>query len=87
MNKKNIPKKISKSEKFTSYMYSILIYVAWGLLIISVVVLVSYFFSFMCRKDFYNKEFIQLCIYFVVGCFLFIFVYDEKCKQKWGLHK
>ena len=84
MNKKNIPKKFSKSEKFTSSMYSIFTYLAWGLLIISIIFLINYFFSF--KKDIYNKDFIQLCIYFVTGCFLFIFVYDEKCKQKWGLN-
>ena len=85
MNKKNIPKKISSLEIVISYVYSIFTVIAWFFLIISIIFLLNYYLSF--KKDIFNKDFIQLCIYFVTGCFLFIFVYDEKCKQKWGLNK
>jgi len=82
MNRKKIPEKIGFIERFTSWVYSFLTVIAWILLIISLICLIIYFFSFIIHKDFFNKDFIHLCIYFIVGTFLFIFVYDEHCKNK-----
>jgi len=80
--KKEIPKRISFAERVQGILYGISIVIAWALLILSSIFLVIYFFSFIFHKDFFNKEFIQLCIYLIVGTFLFIFVYDERCKNK-----
>lgn len=82
MKKKNIPEKINFLERIASFIYSILTYIAWFLLILSSIFLVIYFFSFIFKGDIFNKDFIQLCIYLAVGTFLFIFVYDERCKNK-----
>lgn len=80
--KKKTPEKFSFLEKVSGGIYGILVFSSWILLIVALVVLVCYFSSFIIRREFFDKDFIQLCIYFVIGTFLIIFVYDEHCKRK-----
>ena len=80
--KKYKPEDIPKIEKFLGILYSILTWIAVIILCSSVVFLLIYFISFIVRKDIFNDKFIQVCIWFTIGCFLFIFVHDEKCKTK-----
>lgn len=80
--KGEVPERLSLLEKIQGYIYGIMVVLAWALLIFSSLVLLIYFFSFVINGEFFNKDFIQLCIYVVVGTFLFIFVYDEHWKRK-----
>lgn len=82
MKNKNIPEKIKWHEEFVGWVYSILTVFAWIILILSSMFLIIYFFSFIFKWDIFNKDFIQLCVYLVIGTFLFIFVYDKHCKNK-----
>ncbi len=83
----HIPEKYSIWEKIKGFTYSMLIWIAWILLVSSVIILVLYFFSFIIKRDFFNENFIQLCIYIIIGSFSLIFIYDEKCQKKFGVCK
>lgn len=86
MSKVNhIPQKYSFWEKFKGFTYGILVFIAWILLLFSILFIVIYFFSFIIKKDIFNEEFIQLCIYVTIGAFSLIFIYDERCQHKFGL--
>jgi len=87
MSKKNIPLKIPRLEEFTSLLYSILTYIAIFLLMVSTIHISIVYMSALLWKSQYNEQLAQLGIYIVVGTFLFIFVYDEKCKRKFNICK
>ena len=80
--KRRVPDKFGLWEKITGGIYGVLVCLSWILLIVALIVLVCYFSSFIIRREFFDKDFIQLCIYFVIGTFLIIFVYDERCRRK-----
>ena len=80
--KREIPNKISFLEIVQGIIYGTIIVIAWIILILSTIFILIYFFSFIIYKDFFNGDFIQLCIYLIIGTFLIIFVYDEHCKRK-----
>lgn len=80
--KSRIPEKVTLLEEVGGFIYGTLILFACIFLVVSSAVLICYFSSFLWKKDFFNPEFIQLCIYFVIGTFLLVFVYDERCKNK-----
>lgn len=82
MSKKNIPLRIPKSEEVISFLYSILTYIAMVLLVVSTLHISIVYICALLFKTQYNEQLAQLGIYIVVGTFLFIFVYDEKCKRK-----
>jgi hypothetical protein len=82
--KKKAPDKISKFETFTGFLYGLFVLISWIAFISSVFFLIKYFMSFIFDKDFSNPQFNSLCITFVIGTFLVIFVYDEHCRKKFN---
>ena len=80
--KGEIPKRIPFIEKLQGFCYGLLVALAWIIMVGAIVFILIYFVSFILHKDFFNKDFIQLCIYLVIGTFLVIFVYDQHCRRK-----
>lgn len=87
MNRKNIPLKIPKSEEVISFLYSILTYIAVVLLVVSTLHISIVYIGALLFKTQYNTQLAQLGIYIAGGTFLFIFVYDEKCKRRFNIIK
>lgn len=85
--KKQVPEKWSFIEECKGLLYSLLVWIACILLFISVIFVVSYFSHFIIKKEFFNEDFIELCIYIIIGSFSLIFIYDEKCKKRMGVKR
>lgn len=83
-SKKKTPDLIKPLEWFVGFLYGLLTWISVILLIVSVGFLINYFVSFLIRWDIHNPEFIQLCIYLIIGTFSLIFIYDNHCKKKIG---
>ena len=85
--KSKIPNKLSTGETLRGLFYSILIWLAYIIMAISIITLLCYYFSFILKWDFFNPEVIRLSIYFVIGCFFLVFVYDKAIQKKWNINK
>ena len=82
MTKGKVPEKFSFSEKLLGFMYGVITYAAVILLISSLVFFIWNYVSYILDWDIRNPDFIQLCIYLIIGTFTLLFVYDEKCRKR-----
>ncbi len=87
MSQKNIPLKVKISEEIIPMVYAILTYIAVGLLILSTSHISIVYVGALLFRTQYDTQLAQLGIYIVVGTFLFIFVYDKKCKRRCNIIK
>jgi uncharacterized membrane protein len=87
MKKGKTPMKYTGQEKAIGFIYSCLTWIAGILLVIATLFLTINYFKYIVTGNIFDKEFIQLSAYYIIGSFLLIFVYDENCKKRFGIHK
>jgi hypothetical protein len=75
-----VPRRIKWQNKLLGYIYSILTYVAIAGLIVSTIHILFVYVNALYFGKVFDVELVKLSVYIITGTFLFVFVYDERCR-------